>query len=138
MECYSNVLGNLFAIFKNILKLIQIIGPIIMIVFLTINLFTLVKNPEEKKVPKKIRNSFIALVLLFVLPIIVNAVITLILGNSNAGLCYKNAELNFDTPTYKPISDSNNKNDIDNYDDYKNVIDNYDDYERRKHLERKL
>lgn len=129
MECYSNVLGNLFAIFKNILKLIQIIGPIIMIVFLTINLFTLVKNPEEKKVPKKIRNSFIALVLLFVLPIIVNAVITLILGNSNAGLCYKNAELNFDTPTYKPISDSNNKNDIDNYDDYKNVIDNYDDYE---------
>lgn len=129
MECYSNVLGNLFAIFKNILKLIQIIGPIIMIVFLTINLFTLVKNPEEKKVPKKIRNSFIALVLLFVLPIIVNAVITLILGNSNAGLCYKNAELNFDTPTYKPINDSNNKNDIDNYDDYKNVIDNYDDYE---------
>lgn len=129
MECYSNVLGNLFAIFKNILKLIQIIGPIIMIVFLTINLFTLVKNPEEKKVPKKIRNSFIALVLLFVLPIIVNAVITLILGNSNAGLCYKNAELNFNTPTYKPISDSNNKNDIDNYDDYKNVIDNYDDYE---------
>lgn len=128
MECYSNVLGNLFAIFKNILKLIQIIGPIIMIVFLTINLFTLVKNPEEKKVPKKIRNSFIALVLLFVLPIIVNAVITLILGNSNAGLCYKNAELNFDTPTYKPISDSNNK-DADNYDDYKNVIDNYDDYE---------
>lgn len=128
MECYSNVLGNLFAIFKNILKLIQIIGPIIMIVFLTINLFTLVKNPEEKKVPKKIRNSFIALVLLFVLPIIVNAVITLILGNSNAGLCYKNVELNFNTPTYKPINDSNNK-DADNYDDYKNVIDNYDDYE---------
>ena len=128
MECYSNVLGNLFAIFKNILKLIQIIGPIIMIVFLTINLFTLVKNPEEKKVPKKIRNSFIALVLLFVLPIIVNAVITLILGNSNAGLCYKNAELNFNTPTYKPINDCNNK-DADNYDDYKNVIDNYDDYE---------
>jgi len=128
VECYSNVLGNLFAIFKNILKLIQIIGPIIMIVFLTINLFTLVKNPEEKKVPKKIRNSFIALVLLFVLPIIVNAVITLILGNSNAGLCYKNAELNFNTPTYKPINDSNNK-DADNYDDYKNVIDNYDDYE---------
>ena len=125
MECYSNVLGNLFAIFKNILKLIQIIGPIIMIVFLTINLSTLVKDPEEKKVPKKIKNSFIALVLLFVLPIIVNATITLILGNSNAGLCYKNAELNFDTPTYKPIDDNNiddnnNKNVIDNYNDYKN------------------
>ena len=26
MECYSTVLGNFFAIFKNILKLIQIIG----------------------------------------------------------------------------------------------------------------
>ena len=37
MECYSTVLGNFFAIFKNILKLIQIIGPILMLIALSIN-----------------------------------------------------------------------------------------------------
>ena len=64
MECYSTVLGNFFAIFKNILKLIQIIGPILMLIALSINLYTMVKDPEDKKTPKKIKNSIIALILL--------------------------------------------------------------------------
>ena len=65
LECYSQILGNFFAIIKNILFLVQIIGPILCIVSLTLSFITIMTNPDDKKAPGKIKNSAIALVLLF-------------------------------------------------------------------------
>ncbi len=123
MECYSTVLGNFFAIFKNILKLIQIIGPILMLIALSINLYTMVKDPEDKKTPKKIKNSIIALILLFFVPIFVNVLLQNILGSSNVGVCYKNATFNKEDSTYKDPYNRSKKDAKENYSNYKNGTD---------------
>ncbi len=120
MECYSTVLGNFFAIFKNILKLIQIIGPILMLIALSINLYTMIKDPEDKKAPKKIKNSIIALVLLFFVPIFVNVLLQNILGSSNVGVCYKNATFNKEDSTYKDPYNRSKKDVKENYSNYEN------------------
>lgn len=81
MDCNNAVLGNILYMTKNILNIIWLVGPLLAIVSLTINFITLVKDPEDKKAPKKIKNSVIALVVLFMVPTIVNVVLGL-MGNS--------------------------------------------------------
>ena len=80
MDCESFVLGNLMAIAKNIVNLIWIIGPILAIFSLIYNIISLMRDPDNKKIPKKIHNSVIALFVLFFIPTIINALM-LMLGN---------------------------------------------------------
>ena len=89
MDCNNATLGILLYYFKNILNIIWIVGPILAIISLAINFSMLVKNPDDKKAPKRIRNSFIALVVLFMIPTIVNAAMALIDDSSELGACWK-------------------------------------------------
>ena len=60
MDCNNATLGIILYYFKNILNIIWIVGPLLAIISLTINFIMLVKDPEDKKAPHKIRNSLIA------------------------------------------------------------------------------
>ena len=73
--CGSPALLVVLKIVSNILKLIQMIGPIVAIFSLIYTVILLINNPDEKKYVKRIKNSLIALLLLFFVPVIVNVVV---------------------------------------------------------------
>ena len=70
-ECQSPVLQGVLSITKNVLLLIQIISPILLILSLTYNITGIMQNPDDsKKRMAKLKNSVIALVIIFFIPIL--------------------------------------------------------------------
>ena len=65
--CNDYAIVSLVSILKNILKIVQIIGPILLGIALVVILTKLVTNPDDKKLFKKLRNSIIALLFVFAL-----------------------------------------------------------------------
>ena len=76
--CQSLILQVAIKLTKNILILLQIIGPIILIGSLVYSFIQMTINPDDKKIPKKIINKFIAAIVLFFLPTIMNATMGLL------------------------------------------------------------
>ena len=121
MECNSAVLGNILYIVKNILKLIWIAGPILAIISLIINFMMLVKDPEDKKVPKKIKNSLIALVVLFMIPTIVNVAMSLANDSTEISACWnRDIEKPNYNATYIDPNPGNNKSILSDPSGYEN------------------
>ncbi len=84
--CSDPVLTKILSIIKNVLDKIQLVGPIIGIIALIINLIKLMASPEEKKYKSSIKNWAIAIVMLFLLPVIIDVVMSMLLstiGESN-------------------------------------------------------
>ena len=103
IDCIDAALGNILSIIKNIVNIIWIAGPILAIISLAINLTLMVKDPDDKKVPKKIKNSIIALILLFLVPTIINASMYALGDNTTFSSCW-NTEYKFSSnSTYKEI-----------------------------------
>lgn len=94
--CKSFIMFNILSVVKKGLDLIQIIGPIITMVALVVNFIRLTLNPEEKKYKQGIKNSLIATVILFMLPIIINLVMTLpgIDSDTTLGQCWNSIDSN--------------------------------------------
>lgn len=88
--CSNPGLAGFLSAFQSFLKLIQIIGPLLCIISLIILFVNLMNNPEDKKLPKKIKNSLIALVLLFFIPLLVNVSVNLVDEDSNIRKCWDN------------------------------------------------
>ena len=125
-SCCSNYeLVGLLSIFNNFLNLIHIIVPILLIVMASINLFQLMMNPKEEKDRKKVYNKFIAAVIVFFIPIIVNALLGMLPNNFELYGCLKEAQ---------NISSSANSNESvyikTNEDKRKKLINNPSDYEK--------
>ena len=97
VDCHSAVLGSFLYFTKNILNLIWIIGPILAMISLIINFLKMMRDPEDKKTPKKIQNSFIALAVLFLIPTIVNIVMLMVDDRAEISACW-NADI--DKPDY--------------------------------------
>lgn len=88
---YCNDIYVLIKILKNILKILQIIGPILAILSLSITFFKIVKSAEFnaiQKNKKKIVNALKALVILFFLPILVNLAVSLVGENTSFTSCW--------------------------------------------------
>ncbi len=79
---------------KKMLALMQIIGPILSLVMMSVHFVTLIKNPDDKKAFPKIRNSAIALVVLFMVPVIVNAFFALLDDSTSFSSCWNSAVTN--------------------------------------------
>ena len=90
--CGSVGIAGLLNIVKTVLSMIQIIGPILCMVALAINFIKLMTNPEEKKYKPIITNCIMALVILFMVPFIVNLVMSLADKSFNLAKCWNNAE----------------------------------------------
>lgn len=80
---------------KKILRIIQIVGPIILIVTLYFDITKLVANPDDKKTTKKIINSVLATVLLFFIPFLVDLVLKLMGENYSISSCWNSSNIIF-------------------------------------------
>lgn len=88
--CSDPALATFLRAFQNFLKLIQILGPLLCMIGLTVILVQLINNPEEKKLKGKIKNCIIALLIMFFVPMLVNLAVKLVDEDSNLRLCWEN------------------------------------------------
>ena len=90
--CRDYGLVNIFMIIKKFFNILQILVPIIALVFLAANVVKSVINPEDKKNFSRYKNCVIALIMVFALPTIVNAVMGILGENYSISSCWNNAE----------------------------------------------
>ena len=105
--CTDVALASILSIVKKILNLVQILGPILLIISMAIIFAKMLANPEEKKYLNNLKNSIIALVLVFFVPILVNVVMKLLDDNINLSKCWNYNEeiMNPTGVTYINVND---------------------------------
>ena len=99
--CSSPTLSLIIDILKNVFLIMQIVGPIALIIVITLDFMKLMTNPDDKKTKERIKNSIFATLFLFLIPFIINITMTL-LGNSfSISACWNSAT------SYQPSSEGN-------------------------------
>ena len=98
--CSDPALAALLSVVRKGLSLIQIIGPILALISLSLHFIRLVKNPDDKKGLKRIDISIQALLLLFFVPMFVNAVMGWMDTSTQFSSCWNNADFSAGTSTY--------------------------------------
>jgi len=117
--CSSPALGAAISAFKKMMTLIQIIVPILLIIGSSINIIRLVHDPEDKKRKKRVLNSLIAAILVFFIPMFVDAVMGLVGSNTTVSSCWNNASTPGSSSSYvDPYNDNNRSSVIPNANDY--------------------
>lgn len=112
LNCDDASLASILSVIKNMLQLIQIIGPIVAIIALSLHFFQLMRDPDNKKALPKIKNSMIALVVLFFVPLLVDVIFGMLGSSTTFSSCWNSASSKFSTdPKYQPI-DSTKKQGI--------------------------
>ncbi len=109
--CGSGALASVISIVKKILNLIQLMGPILAIIGLTIILVKLVSNPDNKKLKNAFKNWLIALLMVFFVPIIVNVVMSFFDDSFSFAACWNYADsykINGDSSYIDPNGDDSN------------------------------
>lgn len=101
-ECNTNLssccsdygLATFLHIFKTAMGIIQIIVPIILIVMCTIDFSKLVINPDDnnKAKFKGLLNKFLAAVIVFFIPVIVNVILGTALDSFEISNCWDAAD----------------------------------------------
>lgn len=89
--CSDYKLVNMLYIFHKVLRIFQIIVPIILIIMISIQLVKMIMNPDAKKGSKSILNRVIAATIVFLLPSLVNIVFSIIPANIQLSSCWKEA-----------------------------------------------
>ena len=103
--CNSTVLKVILGPVKDIVTLIQIIGPVLCICSIVYTFIKLMQNPDNKKIYSRIKNSFYALTALFFIPLLVGALLNLVDSNYNFSACWDNAtSYVFNSATYQEIT----------------------------------
>lgn len=90
--CTDPGLANVIAIIKKVVNIIWLIGPILAIVSAVISGIKLMSNPDEKKYKPLFKNCIMALLMLFIVPIIVNTVMALFDKSFEVAACWNQAE----------------------------------------------
>ncbi len=121
--CTDPGLANILVIIKRVMNILWIVGPILAIIASVINGIKLMSNPEEKKNKHIFQNSIAALLILFFLPVLINAVMGLFDETFEFAACWNQAEristLGQES-TYNKGNDKDKNNSIlPNPDDYK-------------------
>lgn len=88
---YGLVLG--LDAFRKALNLIQLIAPIVLIIWSCIGLINLMNNPEDKKGMKPLINKYIAAVVCFMIPVIIDAVLGLMPERFSLASCWEEARV---------------------------------------------
>lgn len=95
---------------RKIFNLIQIIAPILLILMATIEFTKLVMNPELKNGTKKIKNLFVAAVIIFFLPMLVDVILGIMPQSFSVSACWNQAKTSAETnrkgeSQYAPLSE---------------------------------
>ena len=126
--CTDYGLLTVLDVMRQILDLIQLIAPIILMVGLGIQFTQLLVNPDDKKKQKALLNKFIAALLCFFVPFLVNLSLSLVpeeIGTFQLGACWDTARvsrevLKKENSTYVATTDREPKTFVispDEYDD---------------------
>ena len=91
-ECSSKELSSILTITKRVLNIIQIIGPILLIIAIVMHLIKLMSNPDDKKLVPKIRNSIIAAIVIFFIPMMINVIMGMLDDSFSITACWNSAE----------------------------------------------
>lgn len=110
--CSDPSLASILYIVKNILNLIELIAPIALIIMLSVNFIRLAKNPDDKKGLPRIKNSVVALVVIFIIPVIVNAVMYMLDDSFTISDCWNNASPASSSGTYVDPNEGGNRQQI--------------------------
>ncbi len=94
--CNDKALLKIWSITSNVLSIIQIVVPILLLIVVTISLAKLMIDPDNNKELKAIKNKFIAAVIVFFIPVFINAAINITSESSSKSLnfvdCLKEAK----------------------------------------------
>ena len=71
-ECQSSELSLLLSFVRNFLNVIQIVVPILLLIMVATYLSKLVVHPDNKKLKNKIKNSILAALIVFFIPMLIN------------------------------------------------------------------
>ena len=91
-DCASPALASILTAIKRILEILQIVGPILLILMLAIGFTKGVFNPEDKKFKKRIINSLLAIFFLFLMPMFVNAIMGVLGENFTVSECWNSID----------------------------------------------
>lgn len=89
--CNNSALSTILPVVKTVMLLIQIVVPIALLVSFSISFTKLSINPEEKDGFRKLINKIIAAVIVFVLPLIMNAIMGIVGESTEFSNCWNNA-----------------------------------------------
>lgn len=90
-KCSDPALSSTLKITKSMISFIGTIAPIILIAMAVFNIVKMIMNPDEKKNISKIRNSFIAAIVIFMVPVFTNVVMQLLDENFTVSSCWNSA-----------------------------------------------
>ncbi len=91
--CSDPGMGVILNVLKNILNIIQIVGPIVFLIALVINFTKLMMNPEEKKLIKNCFNSLWGAIIIFAIPIFINVVMSMLSTDFTLSSCWNNIKI---------------------------------------------
>ena len=121
-ECSAPALSMMLSVARKILKFIQIIVPILLIISLTVSFIQLMSNPEEKKLKGKIKNQGIAAVVVFFIPTILNAVMSILGSSFTLSACWNMVPNLSSQSNYISPSSVDRKSFYVNADEYENGV----------------
>jgi hypothetical protein len=118
--CNNPSLSAFLYVTKNVLLLIEIIVPAALLIGGTVEFVRLSINPEDKKGFRKILNKVIAALIVFMIPVLINAVMGIVGESTEFTSCWVNAEWDPDprNATYIDDDDKPSSSVIDNPEDY--------------------
>ena len=121
-ECSSPALAAILGTTRNIINLIGIIAPILLLIMTSIHLINLVRNPEDKKGLPKLRNSAIAAVVIFLIPVIADTVMYMLNDSLSISACWNNAGSYSPFGNYVDIYNEGRKKFYTDPDEYENGV----------------
>ena len=89
--CNDSSLLGILSVVKRLVLLIQVVVPIILIVFASISFIKVIRNPEEKNGIKKIIHQFLAAGVVFFIPILLNILMVMIGERTSFSSCWNSA-----------------------------------------------
>ncbi len=117
--CSSPALAAFLSIAKRIILLIQIIVPILLLIWGSLGFISMMNNPDQKNGLKNILNKFLAAAIVFFIPVLVNAVMGLVGESTDFSSCWNSASDRTGTgSTYVDPGNGNRSTFIPNSSDY--------------------
>lgn len=123
-NCCSDIgVASIVNFFRNAIELLQIIVPIILLLSASVELVKLVKDPEKKNGHKGIYNKFLAAAIVFFIPVMADALFSILPANFTFSACWEQARksnevLSQSNKYISPYPEENRKTIYSNPDDY--------------------
>lgn len=117
--CNNSTLSGFLSIVKKTVLMIQIIIPIILIVFAIFSFIKILHNPEEKNGINKIMNQFLAAIIIFLIPLLVDLVMNLVGEKTSLSSCWNSVSSKMSiSKVYNSLTNNNRKSITSNANDY--------------------